>query len=116
MGSVYACIYPRKRDVYNESFNNKFGEIIISEIKELILEEFDKGNIIFCGIGVLQGGNLKEFIKQPTDGILYDLNLLEETVLSQTENQKWINDFAVAKVIRALKERISELESQKQNN
>lgn len=85
----------------------------MSEIREFILKEFDNGNIIFCGIGGLQGGNLKEFIKQPTEGILYDLNRDEATVLSQIENPKWINDFAVAKVIRALKDRISELESRK---
>jgi hypothetical protein len=48
--------------------------------------------------------DLDEFIKQPADGILYDLNRLEETALTFIDDPKWVNDFAVALVIRKLKE------------
>lgn len=48
----------------------------------------------------------------------YDLNRDEATILAFTDDQKWINDFASAKVIRSLKDRIGELENQlkKQTN
>ena len=82
MGSVYACVYPCKGDFHIEPSVNKLGEIIMSEISEFILKEFNNGNIIFHGICGLQGGNLKEFIKQPTNGILYDLNRDEAIILS----------------------------------
>lgn len=42
---------------------------------------------------------------------MYDLNRSEEVVLTFLPDPKWINDFAVAKVIAALKNRITELET-----
>lgn len=80
------------------------------EIKEKILSEYAKGNIVIAGIEGLQSTQLNEFIKQDVAGILYDLNRHETTVLTFLTDPKWINDFAVAKTIRALKARIGELE------
>lgn len=82
----------------------------MDDIKEKILEEYDKGNIVVATIESLQVMKISDFIKQPTAGMLYDLNRGEATVLSFIPDPKWINDFAVAKVIAALKERIKELE------
>lgn len=45
----------------------------------------------------------KEFIKQPIEGMLYDLNRNEVTVLTLIEDPKWVNDYAVSKVIQELK-------------
>jgi len=81
------------------------------EIKGKILEEYKKGNIVVVGIEGLQVMPIKEFIKQPTEGILYDLNRNEVVVLTFLPDPKWINDYAVAKVITELKNRIKELES-----
>jgi hypothetical protein len=53
-------------------------------------------------------GNVTIF-HQPTDGLLYDLNRDEATVLILIDDPKWINDYAVCKVIRTLKKRIDEL-------
>lgn len=83
----------------------------MDKLKETILDQYEKGNVVFNTIEGLNVVNLDEFIKQPTDGLLYDLNRDEATVLSMTDNPKWINDFAVCKVIAALKKRIKELES-----
>jgi hypothetical protein len=41
---------------------------------------------------------------------IYDLNRDEATVLILIDDPKWINDYAVCKVIRTLKKRIDELE------
>ena len=83
----------------------------MEEIKSKILEEYEKGNIVVAGIEGLQVAPLSEFIKQPIEGMLYDLNRGEAVVLTFLPDPKWINDYAVAKVICALKDRIDELES-----
>lgn len=83
------------------------------ELKDLIEQEYKDGNIVISTIDGFQGMKLDEFIKQHTDGMLYDLNRSEEVVLTFIPDPKWVNDFAVCKVIRALKNRIHELENPK---
>lgn len=85
---------------------------VSNEFKESILTEYKNGNIVFATFDGLRTVSLSEFIKQPTEGLLYDLNRDEATVLTFVNDVKWINDFAVCKVIRALKDKISELENQ----
>lgn len=76
-----------------------------------ILKEYEKGNIVINTIDELQIIPIKEFIKQPVSGMLYDLNRNEATILSFVDKDpKWINDYAACKVIKALKARIDELE------
>jgi hypothetical protein len=43
------------------------------------------------------------------------LNRDEATILTFIDDPKWINDFAAAKVIRALKDKIDELENELKN-
>jgi len=86
----------------------------MKSIKDKVLAEYEKGNIVVAGIEGLQTMPIKEFIKQPEDGMLYDLNRLESVVLTFIDDPKWINDFAVAKTIRVLKARIAALESQEE--
>lgn len=72
-------------------------------LRTRILAERDKGNIVFWGLeNELMAANLDEFVKQPADGILYDLNRSEEISLTFIADKKWVNDFAVALVIRKL--------------
>jgi len=80
-------------------------------LRDKILDEYKKGNIIVATIEGLQGMQIDEFIKQPTEDMLYDLNRDEATILTFIEDPKWVNDYAVCKVIRALKNRIKKLES-----
>ena len=77
--------------------------------KELVLNAYKEGKVVFMTFDGAMAAPLEEFIKQPTDGLLYDLNRDEVTVLSLIDDPKWVNDFAVAKVIRRLKERVDEL-------
>lgn len=83
----------------------------MGDVKNMILEEYQKGNIVVSGIEGLQSMDLEEFIKQPADGILYDLNRNESVVLTFLPDPKWVNDYAVSQVIRALKNRIDKLEN-----
>ncbi len=75
--------------------------------KELVLEGRDEGNVVFLQHGggylAVMSTPIDEFIQQPADGILYDLNRLEEIALTYIDDPKWVNDFAVALTIRALK-------------
>jgi len=86
-------------------------KIAISELKDKILDEYKNGYVLTATPEGLQRTNLEEFLKQPIEGLLYDLNRSEEVVLTFIDDPKWINDYAVCKVIRALKSRIDQLES-----
>ena len=82
----------------------------MEEIKDLVKTEYEKGNIIVAGIEGLMTMKLNDFIEQDIESMLYDLNRGELVVLTFIEDPKWVNDYAVCKVIRALKTRIYELE------
>ncbi len=82
----------------------------MEDIKKLVVEESEKGVIFTLSPEGMNRSDISEFIKQPADGILYDLNRSETVVLTFIPDPKWVNDYAVAKVIRALKARIEELE------
>ena len=85
----------------SEDVKDKF-----EQFRDVVLEEHRKGNIVYMGIEGPVSVPLQDFIKQPADGLLYDLNRDETTVLTFIKNQKWVNDFAVAKVIRELKRQL----------
>ena len=74
--------------------------------RDLVLKEYAKGNIVFMGIEGPQVAPLEEFVKQDIYGLLYDLNRSEEVVLTFIKDEKWVNDYAVAKVIRELKRQL----------
>ena len=81
------------------------------KLKDTILDAYEKGQIVFASIDGPKAMQLSDFIDQDADGILYDLNRGEETVLTFIDDPKWINDYAVAKTIRALKAKIDELKN-----
>ncbi len=85
----------------------------MSDIKDLVLQRRDEGKLVYASFEGFHSVPIKDFIQQPVDGILYDLNRLEETALTFLPDPKWVNDFAVALTIRALYKRIEELEVEK---
>lgn len=75
------------------------------KLTDTILAARKNGEIVYWSLpGQLATVRLDDFVKQPADGMLYDLNRLEEISLSFLDNPKWVNDFAVAQVIRKLVE------------
>lgn len=72
--------------------------------RDLILQKEKEGKVVFMTIEGPMSTDLEEFIKQPTEGLLYDLNRDRVTVLSFIDDPKWVNDFAVGLVIAKLKE------------
>lgn len=82
----------------------------MENLKDKILEEYKNGNVVFAHAFGTEVAKLDEFINQPIDGILFDLNRSESVVLHFINDPKWINDYAVCKVIRTLKAKIDKLE------
>jgi len=76
----------------------------VETLKETILKKSGEGKLVFYGLDMLMEADVDTFIKQPLDGILYDLNRSPEVILTFIDNPKWINDYAVYLVIKKLKE------------
>lgn len=92
--------------------------IDIERTKELILERKEEGKIVFFdSIGRLVSCPIEEICDQPIEGLLYDLNRGEETILAlaKADNIQWVNNFAATQVIRYLYNKIEELK-EKDNN
>ena len=73
------------------------------ELVQFVLDKKEEGKIVVMTFEGLMSAPLEDFIKQPADGLLYDLNRDTATTLSFVDDPKWVNDFAVALVIRKLK-------------
>jgi hypothetical protein len=85
-----------------------------AETLKLIQNEEKNGNIVFASDGGIMSVSIAEFIKQPAEGILYDLNRDPVTTITMADSnsvmgQRWVNDYAVAGVIKALKAEIDRL-------
>lgn len=84
-----------------------------AELYDDIFEAHKNGNIAF----MIDGGRIvqakfDDFIGQHADGILYDLNRLPEvtmTLFKKSKSPRWINDIAMAYVVRGLKDKVDEL-------
>lgn len=71
----------------------------------LIKDAEKDGKIVLMTEMGLMEVSLERFCQQDADGILYDLNRDEATTLTLGNEGlvRWVNDYAVAKVIRHLK-------------
>ncbi len=82
---------------------------------EIVLEERDKGNVVFLCVDEVMVAPVKEIIKQPADGLLWDLNRDEATALTFMDREgmiHWVNNFAVALVLRELKSQVGQLNTE----
>ena len=74
-----------------------------------IQSEAKNGNIVyFAAPNTLATTKIENFIKQPTEGILYDLNRDRATCLTWIKegDMTWVNSYAAALVIEALKNKL----------
>lgn len=78
-----------------------------------IFDSYDDGNVIYMTGDGIKEKTMAIFIAQTPDNILHALNRTEKTIIESHEKNinslKWINDYAVAKTIRSLSEKNSEL-------
>ena len=86
------------------------------KFRDLVLQEANKGNVVFKTFeGDMVVANLDEFVKQPIEGLLYDLNRDKATILTFINDPKWVNDFAVSLVIGKLKDLLEEAKPRETN-
>ena len=71
----------------------------LESIRDKILAEWDKGNLVYADIEGLKTIKFEDFIKQPLDGMLYDINRNTATILTFLDDPKWVNDFALTKLL-----------------
>ena len=83
-----------------------------AELRDFVLSEQRKGNIVIATIEGLMTAPLKEIVEQPAIGLLYDLNRDAATILTFINDVKWINDYACMQVICELKDRIESLQKE----
>ena len=72
---------------------------VIESIRDKVLAEWDKGNLVYADIDGLKSIKFKDFIKQPLEGMLYDINRCLPVILTFIEDPKWVNDFALVKLL-----------------
>ena len=73
------------------------------ELREMVLAARKEGKVVMWLLPDQLGTTpLEEFVRQPADGILWDLNRGEEC--ADFTNNRGVNDFAVALTIRKLVE------------
>ena len=74
---------------------------------KLLEDVVKKGGIFFMTCDGIRSMKMEDFISQPADGILYDLNRDKATTITLAKgghsDVRWVNDLAVAYVIKALK-------------
>lgn len=82
---------------------------------DFILAKKEEGKIVYFILpDQAVVSTLEEICNQPADGILYDLNRDEASILdfADENNPYWVNNYAAAQVIRYLKGKVEELEQQ----
>lgn len=91
-----------------------FSEDILGKI----MEAQKDGKVCFATCDGIMTQDVYKFLEQPVDGILYDLNRDKATTITLARSadsfigRRWINDLAVAFVIRKLKEELDKYKNQ----
>ena len=91
------------------------GEVLntVGDLLNVIRQEEEKGRVVVMTVEGPASYDIEEFCAQPAEGLLYDLNrdtLTTATLLKSGEESlppvRLVNDYAVALVIRHLKNKI----------
>ena len=80
------------------------------ELQNIVLDEMNKGFIVFRTIEGLRKQELSEFVKQPLEGQLYDINRDMATCLAFIDEPMGVNNFASNVLIRYYYDKCKELE------
>lgn len=75
------------------------------KLKDLIVKEYKEGYVIVADFNGLSKIKMSDLLEQPLDGILYDINRNEATIMTFLPDLKWINDYASMAIIKELYER-----------
>ncbi len=86
------------------------------DLKRLVLDEEKKGFIVYRTIEGLEKQELSEFVRQPIEGQLYDINRDTATCLAFIDEPMGVNNFASMVLIRHYYDRCKELEEKLKEN
>lgn len=84
----------------------------IDSLKALVLAEWERGYIVCASTDGLLKCRFEDFKAQPIESMLYDMNRNIATILSNIDDNKWINDFALVKTLEYYYNRCIELEKE----
>lgn len=79
---------------------------------KFVQQKESEGLVVLASHEGLSTIPLVDLIAQPSEGILYDLNRGKIVSLTFLDDPKWINDYAVACVIDALKSQTESLKKE----
>ena len=86
---------------------------IRKNVCDWVLSEWLKGNLVYADIEGLKSIKFEEFIKQSLEGMLYDINRETATILTFLDDPKWVNDFALTKLLEYYYNKCKEYENEK---
>ena len=72
---------------------------MFESIRDKVLSEWDKGNLVYADFDGLKSIKFEDFIKQPLEGMLYDINRCLPVIMTYINEPKWVNDFALTKLL-----------------
>jgi hypothetical protein len=85
----------------------------IDKVLDEIRKQEKEGKVVFLTFEGFAASELKTFIMQPADGILYDLSRDRITTITRAQageiGKRWVNDYAVAVVIEYMHSEIQRL-------
>ena len=80
------------------------------ELKDFVLNEWREGNIVFRTIDGLHKQKIDDFVKQPIDGQLYDINRDLATCLAFIDEPMGVNNLASHVLLKYYYARCQKLE------
>lgn len=83
---------------------------IVESIRDKVLAEWDKGNLVYADVDGLKSIKFEDFIKQPLEGMLYDINRCLPVIVTYIDDPKWVNDFALTKLVEYYYNKCNEME------
>ena len=84
---------------------------IRKSVCDWVLSEWEKGNLVFADFDGLKSIKFEDFVKQPLEGMLYDINRNTATILTFLDYPKWVNDFALTKLLEYYYNKCKEYEN-----
>ena len=97
-----------EQDIEKNIENPECNNCKYTKLRDFILEKEKEGKVVIQTVEGFAEIKLDDIIKQPAEGLLYDLNRDRLTVLTFIDDPKWVNDYAVGLVITKLKKLLDE--------
>lgn len=80
------------------------------ELRKLILDEWKNGYIVYDTIDGYEKCKIEDFVKQPIEGQLYDINRDMATCLTLIGEKGWVNNTASTNLLTYYYKKCKELE------